>query len=321
MPIYRDKKRGCFVFDFSRTIEGRRVRATKSLPRSWNQAQADAYDRQESAKLYAAATRVGGVDYLIEEAVAKYVTERCPQLKHGRGYALELQEMAPFYVGRPLSALQDVCRAIRLRPTHKGKTLAPATIKNKIRYLSSACRYGWKHHGMGTSDPAAGIVVPMVDNARTKYIGRAEMLKLARACEDRPTRAAIRIAFYSGMRLGEIRKAEIVGTAFVLRDTKNGDPRIVPIHPKINTCLRYVWPSRFKMHYHFDKARAAVGMSWLRFHDLRHSAASAMINDGAELYTVGIVLGHRSPASTQRYAHLKTDKLREAINRIGRKVA
>lgn len=317
MSIYRDKKRGCFVFDFSRTIEGRRVRTTKSLPRTWNQAQADAYDRQESAKLYAVATRVGNADFLIEEAVAKYVLERCPQLKHGRGCAMELQSLAPYYVGRPLSALQDVCKAIRI----KSVGLAPATIKNKLRYLSAACRYGWKHHGMGDTDPAAGVVVPVVDNARTRYIGRKEMLTLARACDDKATGAAIRIAFYSGMRLGEILKAEIVGTAFVLRDTKNGDPRIVPIHPKVMTCLRHIWPSRFKLHYHFDKARAKVGMDWLHFHDLRHSFATALIEAGVEVYTVGAVLGHKSAQSTKRYAHHSTAKLATAINVLGRKVA
>jgi integrase len=123
------------------------------------------------------------------------------------------------------------------------------------------------------------------------------------------------------MRLGEILKAEIVGTAFVLRDTKNGDPRIVPIHPKVNTCLRYAWPSRFKLHYHFDKARAKVGMDWLHFHDLRHSFATALIEAGVEVYTVGAVLGHKSAQSTKRYAHHSTAKLAVAINVLGRKVA
>ena len=174
---------------------------------------------------------------------------------------------------------------------------------------------------MGDSDPAAGVVVPVVDNARTRYIGRREMIQLARACEDKATGAAIRIAFYSGMRLGEIRKAEIVGTAFVLRDTKNGDPRIVPIHPKLNTCLRYVWPSRFKLHYQFRKACALVGLDWLHFHDLRHSFATAMIEAGVEVYTVGAVLGHKSAQSTKRYAHHSTAKLAKAINILGRKAA
>ncbi|MCG1054099.1 tyrosine-type recombinase/integrase [Mycetohabitans sp. B5] len=58
-------------------------------------------------------------------------------------------------------------------------------------------------------------------------------------------------------------------------------------------------------------------MDWLHFHDLRHSAASQMINQRVDLYTVGAVLGHKSHASTQRYAHLATESLRDAITRIG----
>jgi hypothetical protein len=47
--------------------------------------------------------------------------------------------------------------------------------------------------------------------------------------------------------------------------------------------------------------------------------ASAMINEGVDLYTVGAVFAHKTAASTQRYAHLATESLRTAIDRIGGK--
>lgn len=319
MSISRNKKRGCFVFDFSRTIEGQRVRTTKSLPRSWNQAQADAYDRQESAKLYALATRVEHADFLIEDAVAKYVAERCPELKHGKGCALELQDLMPFYLGRPLTSLVDVCKTIRLKSKKRnGDPLAPATITNRIRYLTAACRYGWKHHSMGQHDPAAGVVTPVVKNQRNGYITRKEMLQVARLVTNKDARAAIRILFYTGMRIGELQRAEIIGSAFVLRDTKNGDPRIIPIHPKIRCCLGHAVPSKFTVRYHLYLHKEAVGIPWAHVHDIRHSAASAMINAGVDLYTVGAVLGHKSQASTQRYSHLATDRISAAIFKIGK---
>ena len=62
-------------------------------------------------------------------------------------------------------------------------------------------------------------------------------------------------------------------------------------------------------------------MDWLHFHDLRHSAASAMINADIDLYTVGAVLGHKSSESTKRYAHLATKKIEQAILKIGHKAA
>ncbi|MEY1589742.1 tyrosine-type recombinase/integrase [Burkholderia sp. Bmkn7] len=66
------------------------------------------------------------------------------------------------------------------------------------------------------------------------------------------------------------------------------------------------------------KARRKSGHLGVRFHDLRHSVASEMINAGIDLYTVAGVLGHKTTTSTRRYAHLVTDRLAEAVKKIGR---
>ncbi len=53
---------------------------------------------------------------------------------------------------------------------------------------------------------------------------------------------------------------------------------------------------------------------------MRHSSASAMINEGVDLNTVGDVLNHKSTASTRIYAHLATSKLAAAVKKIGQSV-
>lgn len=320
MPVYRDKARGCFLFEFDRVIEGQRVRARKLLPKTWTRAQADAYDRQEAARLYAVATRVERHQHTIEDAVAIYLKERVPQLKSGDNIMGELAQMYWSYRGKPMAALADACKdyAEKARKSD-GSKLAPATLRNRIRYLASACRYAWKHHGMCEHDPADRVISPTVRNERRHFIDRSQMLTLCRACKHRPTRAAIRIAFYSGMRMSEIRRAERTADAFVLHDTKNGEPRIVPIHPRVRSCVKIELPDQSRISKHFRDARAAADMPWLHFHDLRHSAASEMINAGVDLYTVGAVLGHKSAISTKRYAHLATVSIREALGQIGRK--
>jgi integrase len=176
-------------------------------------------------------------------------------------------------------------------------------------------------HGMGEHDPAARVTVPEVRNARTVFLTRAQVLTLARACKDQQTRAAILIAFYSGMRADEIRRARVVGTAFMLNDSKNGDARIIPIHPSIRRYVSKPQRTKFAQHYHFDKARKAIGMPHLRFHDLRHSAASAMVAAGASANAVGAVLGHRSAQSMKRYTHFMQTQLEEAVFSVGKKVA
>ncbi len=124
------------------------------------------------------------------------------------------------------------------------------------------------------------------------------------------------------MWMSEILTAKRVDGFFVLTDTKNSDPRLIPIHPRIRCCAAIVLPDQSRISTHFRRARKAVGMDWLHFYDLRHSAASAMINAGVDLYTVGAVLGHRSPISTKRYSHLATASIRDALAHIGaRKVA
>jgi integrase len=318
MPInqIRDRQgRPRFEFEFSRRIGGRRLRTRKLLPATWSRARADAFDRQECARLYAQASGIESRTWLVDDAIARYLDERAVELKHGAGVAAELAAMAPYWLGRPLADLPEICA--RFTREHRA-TLAPATIMNRLRYLSAACRWGWKRHAMGESDPAARVVMPAVRNERQVYVGRRDMLRLARACAHRPTRAAIRIAYYSGMRLGEIERAERLPAAFLLRDTKNGDPRLVPMHPRVRCCAGIPLGSRFETGYHFRKARALVGLGHLHFHDLRHSASAAMLRAGVPENVVGRVLGHRSVASMRRYGHLAQEALQDAIGRIDR---
>lgn len=317
MPIYRDKRSGRWRFDFDKYVDGRRLRRRQLLPAGWSRAQADAFDRKEGAALYALAAGIAKPRHLIGQAVAGYVRYHLPGLKTERKTAREITYMQDWYAGRAIDELPAVCT--EYTEDQRG-ALKPATVKNRIAYLRAACRWAWKHLGLADSDPGARVIVPTVRNAREVTIDRAQLVALARACKDRGTRALIRIAFYSGLRLGEQYSAERVPGLFILRDTKNGSPRVVPIHPKAASAARVPLTPRSQVDYWWRKARAAVGLDHVTLHDLRHSAASAMINEGVDLATVGAVLGHKSAASTKRYSHWQTARLAEALGTIGRKV-
>lgn len=327
MPIYRDKNRGCFVFEFDRYFEGRRVRTRKHLPKTWNKSQADAFERQESARLYAIATKVERAEYSIEEAVDVYVKERLPLLKTGKNVTKELALMFFAYQGRPITALPDACKFYVAKATRENddnkQPLSPASLRNRIRYLVAACRYAWKKHNMCEQDPAARVIIPTVKNERQEYISRLEMITIVRACCNWNSRRAFRIAFYSGMRLSEVRKYTVRAGTFVLADTKNGEPRNVPIHPKIASAVAQFDQkiAKITIQRAFTRTVRQIGMGHLHLHDLRHSAASELINAGVDLYTVGRVLGHKDSRSTQRYAHLAVGTLADAIGKIGRRVA
>lgn len=327
MSAYFDKTKNRWVFDFDKVINRQRVRATKTLPAGWNRAKAEAFSKAETDRLYAIATGATKERVTIEQCVALYYKHQTPKLKNGDGVRKELSRILWAYEGRYLDELADVAReyaAAAVKETRQPdgtiitEPLSPASIRNKLSYLRAACRYAQKHHGIGTGE-SLSISMPTVRNERHHYASRREMLQIARAMTNQEARAVLRVAFYSGMRLGEILSAKVLDDAFLLEDTKNGERRMVPIHPRIVSCLRHfpISIKKITVQRQFSNKSRALGLGHFHFHDMRHSAASAMINSGVDLYTVGAVLGHKDFRSTKRYSHLATDTLAAAIRKIG----
>jgi site-specific recombinase XerD len=62
----------------------------------------------------------------------------------------------------------------------------------------------------------------------------------------------------------------------------------------------------------WEKLRSKAGLPHLRLHDLRHQAASNLINSGSSLFIVQQILGHSDPSVTQRYSHLSMKTLNDA---------
>lgn len=320
MPISADKASGRWRYTFNRIIAGQRQRSTKLLPKGWTKAQAHTYDQEESRRLsdITAGIREERPRALIEAAVSIYCEERIPSLKHGKKQLGEFALIYWAYKGRYLDELAEVGREYIAK---ESGNLQPATIRNRLAYLRAACRYAFKTHHLCSHDPAERLRMPVVRNERHFYLKRKTMLQIAMKLKGK-YRAAVRIAFYSGMRLSEILKCKFEDGRMTLDDTKNGDRRIVPMHRKIKSCAKYLpfdIPAR-TLQGQFNQARKSLDLDHIHIHDLRHSAASEMINNGVDLYTVGAVLGHKSMVSTKRYSHLATSTLETALSKIGQKM-
>lgn len=313
MPIRWDTRNKRWRYEFDRRVNGVRHRHSKLLPAGWTRAQAEAYDRQESAALSAIAEGIASPRHHIDAAVRSYTRERIPHLKAGANAAREIEAMRDWWAGRWIEDLPTVCAEYA---ADQLGALQPATIKNRIAYLRAACRWAWKRHQMADADPGARVVAPTVRNARDVPVSRAQMVDLARACRHRGVRALIRILYWTGMRVSEAQAAVRAPGMFVLADTKNGQPRIVPMLPIITSASRVPMPRRSEIDYWWPLAREACGLQHVHLHDLRHAAASAMVNAGVDLGTVGAVLGHKSTATTKRYSHHSTQRLADALAKI-----
>jgi integrase len=154
--------------------------------------------------------------------------------------------------------------------------------------------------------------------------------------------AAVRLLILTGARLREIlnlkwEHVDLERGLLLLPDSKTGKKAIVLNAPardilaKLPRLGTYVIAGQSAGMTN-EKPRADLNRPWraiikharleeLRIHDLRHTHASIGAGLSLGLPIIGKLLGHTNAATTQKYAHLDSDPLRRASDRIGNRVA
>lgn len=218
-----------------------------------------------------------------------------------------------------------------------GEGLAPATVE-KIRVIfgrSFELASRWNIPG-GERNPLKGIPRRRVNNARDRYLTPAEAKRLhAAVAQSRNTQLPhiVGLLLLTGARSSELLNAkwehiDLERKAWLIPTSKTGKARHVPLSqaaidiiervPRFDKCP-YLLPNPKTLkpfdtiQHGWDKARKDAKLNGLRIHDLRHSCASLMINNGVDLFTVGKILGHADHQSTMRYSHLANDTLLAAV--------
>ncbi len=137
----------------------------------------------------------------------------------------------------------------------------------------------------------------------------------------------IEFAYITAMRFGEITKLGIVDIDFQnqlakLRDTKNGEDRIVPLNDRaIEICLRYRFRmklfdiKRDKFRHYFEQSCRKAGIKNFRFHDLRACAITNLFLKGWSIAEVSVVSGHKTWSELKRYTRIKPLQLVEKLNK------
>lgn len=219
----------------------------------------------------------------------------------------------------------------------RAEGLAPATVE-KIRVTfgrSFELGSGWSVPGCD-KNPTRGIPRKPLNNARERFLSAEEAARLRLAVaqsQNTQLQHIVGLLLLTGARVRELLDArwehvDVERRAWLIPTSKTGKARYVPLSsaalaivetlPRFKGCPWLVPnPETLKpfvsIRHGWLRAIRVAKLPGLRIHDLRHSAASFMVNSGVDLFAVGKVLGHASYQSTQRYSHLANDTLLKAV--------
>ncbi|MCP5146140.1 MAG: tyrosine-type recombinase/integrase [Gammaproteobacteria bacterium] len=196
-------------------------------------------------------------------------------------------------------------------------------------------------------------------NERVRYLSVDEESALRNALRDReeqlaramengpgmtpdPLRTIVLLGINTGMRRSEVLNlqwqdidlSERMAT-IAAAGTRTNRTRRVPLNSEAVEILRawrerskntgkYVFPGNgdkpiadFKKAWH--EVMQTADIKGFRYSDLRHHAASMIVQAGNSLHAVGVVLGHTNLRTTRRYAYLAPEKLLDVVESVKRK--
>jgi integrase len=178
---------------------------------------------------------------------------------------------------------------------------------------------------------------------RIRYLDDTERKIFLQACRetDEYLYLLVVLALSTGARHGELinlrwKDIDFTRQVIVLHDTKNKERRLLPLtHHALNLMTQHSSSKTGQDSFVFPSADAKKPWSsrtpWLkalkkshiqnvRFHDLRHSAASYLAMNGASLAEIAEVLGHKTLSMVKRYAHLSEAHTAKVVQRMNERI-
>jgi len=218
------------------------------------------------------------------------------------------------------------------------KTRKPATVRNVLELLRRIASFGEKSQFCDCL--GFTILMPRVDNQKIEDLTPGQMDSLLKALDESPNIVVanlMRLTLLTGMRRGELfrlrwKDIDFQRSFIHIREPKGGQSQNIPLNNEARALLQkhpktseYVFPGRNgrqrkDINHEVGKIKKAAGLpdGFRALHGLRHVYASLLASSGkVDMYTLQKLLTHKSPAMTQRYAHLRDDALRQASELAG----
>jgi integrase len=221
------------------------------------------------------------------------------------------------------------------------RSVTPRTINYELRTLTTFL--GWAiRNNLLTVNPAATVErFRIPKRAIPKFLTSGDLKKFFDACSDSERRLFMTILL-SGMRRGEVEYLTWddisfeLGVIFIREKLDLGwqpktDERIIPISLTLHQILleqhnescgvRWVFPNREGQHdthllEKLKKVCRKAGIRQATVHALRHSFGAHLRMAGVSLADIADLLGHKDLATTQIYAKVMQEHLREAVSKL-----
>lgn len=240
---------------------------------------------------------------------------------------------------RELETYEVRCRDEKGKIKTVKKSRAPATLNRYKSALSAVFEFGREELDLH-ENPCRQVKAMTENNARIRFLSldeRKELLKACKKSEWKQLYLLVMMAITTGARLGELLHlrwddVSTVDRLAYVHKSKNGEPRVLPLTGEVVTLLLELScptdgntlifrathdPYKpFEFRKHWNKALKEAEIKNFRFHDLRHTCASYLAQNGASLLQIADVLGHKQMEVTRRYAHLCVDHKQDLVDRV-----
>ena len=215
----------------------------------------------------------------------------------------------------------------RLRDGISGSTLQKEFAL--ISHLYKVARTDWGYEDL--ISPTHMFRKPKIGRGRNRRFRGDEEARLLAYCESNgdfrlkniiilATETAMRRSEMTGLKYEDV---DLDARLIYLKDTKNGEPRAVPLSMRAVTALKAMpRTSTFSIINRnadvvttdFKNACNACGIEDFRFHDLRHEATTRLFEKGFKEMEVAAITGHKTLVMLKRYTHLNVS---DFLSRLG----
>lgn len=198
------------------------------------------------------------------------------------------------------------------------KNLSNSTINRYVSLLRKMFNLCIKNK-LIIENPCSGVGKLTEENFNIRHLLRSEEKKLFNVIDDTDFANLVKFALWTGMRKQEVLnlKWESVDKTYIeVLNTKSGKSRKIPnvgklkkllnSIPKENEYVFYNKKTKTKYSDVLERFKDYLNIAKIknfRFHDLRHTAATRMVEKGVDLVVIQQLLGHATITTTMRYTH------------------